>query len=315
MELRQLRYFVAIVDSGSLSRAAALVHSVQPALSQQMTQLEDELGVQLLQRSVKGVTPTDAGLALYRHAQHILKLAAETRNVVRATASEINGRVKLGLPSSIAMVLVGPLIAALEERFPQVSLEIHESPSAYLAAQLLNERVDLSVLVDDAAMPGIECVPLVDEYLYFVQPRKAALLRCGRSVALSALAQVPLMLTTHATTLRRIVDGAFAEADVAPLIKGEASSIQTVLSMVAQGGAGTIVPHSALAWHAASQWLRQTVIEPRLVRCASLAHSRLNPLSPASACVRAVVRDVAAQLVQTRQWDGARLPPPAPQRS
>jgi LysR family nitrogen assimilation transcriptional regulator len=310
MELRQLRYFVAIVDSGSLSRAASLVHIVQPALSQQMTQLEDELQVQLLQRSVKGVTPTDAGLALYRHAQHILKLAAETRNVVRATASEITGRVKLGLPSSIAMVLVGPLIAALEERFPQVSLEIHESPSAYLAAQLLNERVDLSVLVDEVVMPGIDVSPLVDEYLYFVQPRKAALLRCGKTVSLQALGSVPLMLTTHATTLRRILDRAFAEAEVPPIIRGEASSIQTVLSMVAQGGAGTVVPHSALAWHASAQWLRQTVIEPRLVRRASVAHSRLNPLSPATACVRAVVRDVAEQLVQSRAWDGARMAAP-----
>jgi LysR family nitrogen assimilation transcriptional regulator len=312
MELRQLRYFVAIVDSGSLSRAASLVHIVQPALSQQMTQLEEELEVQLLQRSVKGVTPTDAGLALYRHAQHILKLASETRNVVRATASEINGRVKLGLPSSIAMVLVGPLIAALEERFPHVSLEIHESPSAYLAAQLINERVDLSILVDDVVMPGLDVTPLIDEFLYFVQPRKTALLRCGKTVTLQTLASVPLMLTTHATTLRRLVDKAFAEADATPVIRGEASTIQTVLSIVAQGGTGTIVPHSALAWHAAAQWLRQTVIEPRMVRRASLAHSRLNPMSPATACVRAVVRDVAEQLVASRQWEGARMAAPSP---
>lgn len=311
MELRQLRYFVAIVDSGSLSRAAAQVHIVQPALSQQMAQLEDELEVQLLQRSVKGVTPTDAGLALYRHAQHILKLTAETRNVVRATAREINGRVKLGLPSSIAMVLVGPLINALEERFPHVSLEIHESPSAYLAAQLLNERVDLSILVDDAATPGIEAVPLVDEDLYFVQPRKTPLLRCGRSVPLQALAPVPLLLTTEATTLRRMVNQAFADAGVQPTIKGEASSIQTMLSMVAQGRTGTLVTCSALAWHASSQWLRQTIVSPRIVRRAWLAHSRLNPLSPASACVRAVVQDVAAQLVQTQHWQGARLAAPA----
>jgi len=68
MELRQLRYFVAVVNSGSLTRAASLVHIVQPALSQQMGQLEQELGVQLLQRSVRGVQATLAGQALYRHA-------------------------------------------------------------------------------------------------------------------------------------------------------------------------------------------------------------------------------------------------------
>ena len=262
MEIRQLRYFVAIVDSGSLSRAAALVHIVQPALSQQMTQLEEELGTQLLQRSVKGVTPTDAGQALYRHAQQILKLAGDTKNVVKASDAGLSGRVRLGLPSSIAMVLVGPLIAALEERHPQIVLEVYESPSTFLAAHLINERVELSVLVDDVALPGIEAVPLVDEPLYFVQPRRKPLVRAGRSIDLPTVASVPLMLTTQVTTLRDLVDRAFAEAGVAPQIKAEASSIHTVLAMVAQGGAGTVIPHSALAWHAAAQLLRQTPIEP-----------------------------------------------------
>lgn len=302
MELRQLRYFVAIVDCGSLSRAASQVHIVQPALSQQMAQLEEELEVQLLQRSVKGVIPTDAGLALYRHAKQVLKLVSDTRDVTRASASELSGRVKLGLPSSIAMVLVGPLIATLEERCPRICLEIHESPSAYLAAQLHNEWVDLAVLVGDVAMPGIELSPLVDECLYFVQPRKSLLLPCGDSASLQQLAGVPLMLTTHATTLRRLVDEAFAAAAVEPIVKGEASSIQTLLSIVAQGGAGSLVPHSALAWHGAGQLLQQTVIAPHIVRSASLARSRLNPLSPTSAFVHAAVREVVTHLVREHRW-------------
>ncbi len=316
MEIRQLRYFVAIVDCGSLSRASALVHIVQPALSQQMTHLEEELGVQLLQRSVKGVTPTDAGLALYRHAQLILshleqaeglKLAVDTKNVVRASDAGLSGRVRLGLPSSIAMVLVGPLIAALEERFPQIVLEVYESPSSYLAAHLINERVDLSVLVDDVVLPGIEAMPLVDESLYFVQPRKALLVRCGKSISVPTLATVPLMLTTSVTTLRLLVDRAFAEAGVVPQIKAEASSVHTVLAMVARGRAGTVIPHSALAWHEAAKLLRYTVIEPRIVRRASIAHSRLNRLAPAAACVHVLLRSVVEELVRSRQWDGTRL--------
>ncbi len=307
MEIRQLRYFVAIVDCGSLSRAAALVHIVQPALSQQMTHLEEELGVQLLQRSVKGVTPTDAGLALYRHAQQILKLAVDTKNVVRASDAGLSGRVRLGLPSSIAMVLVGPLVAALEERFPQIVLEVYESPSSYLAAHLINERVDLSVLVDDVVLPGIEATPLVDESLYFVQPRKAPLLRCGKSISVPTLGTVPLMLTTSVTTLRLLVDRAFAEAGVVPHIKAEASSVHTVLAMVARGRAGTVIPHSALAWHEAAKLLRYTVIEPRIERHASIAHSRLNRLAPAAACVHVLLRSVVEELVRSRQWDGTRL--------
>lgn len=301
MELRQLRYFVAIVECGSLSRAASLVHIVQPALSQQMGQLEQELGVQLLHRSVRGVKPTPAGEALYRHAHQILKLADATPDVVRDSAEEVGGHVKLGLPSSLALVLVGPLIAALEARYPGIVLEVYESPSSYLAAHLINQQVDLSVLVDDITLPGIEAEPLMQESLYFVQPRLGSVLEAS-DVRLDLLSGVPLMLTTHATTLRQLVDRAFAEAGVRPLVKAQASSIQTLLLMVAQGGAGTIVPRSALAWHSAASTLQATLITPRLQRRATLAFSRLGYLSPAASCVQAVLRQVADELVASEGW-------------
>lgn len=302
MELRQLRYFVAIVECGSLSRAASLVHIVQPALSQQMGQLEQELGVQLLHRSVRGVKPTLAGEALYRHAHQILKLADATSDVVRDSAEEVGGHVKLGLPSSLALVLVGPLIAALEARYPGIVLEVYESPSSYLAAHLINQQVDLSVLVDDITLPGIEAEPLMQESLYFVQPRLGPVLEASE-VRLDLLSGVPLMLTTHATTLRQLVDRAFAEAGVRPLVKAQASSIQTLLLMVAQGGAGTIVPRSALAWHSAASTLQATLITPRLQRRATLAFSRLGYLSPAASCVQAVLRQVADELVASEGWE------------
>jgi LysR family nitrogen assimilation transcriptional regulator len=79
MELRQLRYFVSIVDHGSLSRAALVLHVAQPALTQQLRQLEEELGAQLLHRSAHGVTSTDAGKVFYEHAQAILKQVADAR--------------------------------------------------------------------------------------------------------------------------------------------------------------------------------------------------------------------------------------------
>jgi LysR family nitrogen assimilation transcriptional regulator len=301
VELRQLRYYIAIVDSGSLSRAASMVHIVQPALSQQMSQLEQELGVQLLHRSVRGVMPTLAGQALYHHAQQLIKLADATSSVVHNSAEEVSGHVKLGLPSSIALVLVGPLVAALEERYPRIVLEVYESPSAYLAAHLINQQVDLSVLVDDIVQRGIEAELLIEERLHFVQSRKNPVLD-PKKVEIRALAGIPLMLTTHATTLRHLVDRAFADAGVSPTVKAQASSIQTLLLMVAQGGAGTIVPRSALAWHSAAELLQATLINPPLIRRASLAYSRLGYLSPAATCVRGVIREVVESLVASEWW-------------
>lgn len=301
MEFRQLRYFVAVVESGSLSRAASLVHIVQPALSQQIGQLEQELGIQLFHRSVRGVKPTVAGLALYKHAQQLLRLSEETQVVVRNAGGDVGGSVKLGLPSSLALVLVGPLVTMLEERFPRIVLEVYESPSSYLAAHLLNQQVDLSVLVDEVMLPGIDAEPLLDEMLYFVQPRSAPVL-ASAPVEIGNLASIPLMLTTRATTLRQLVDRAFADAGVTPTVKAQASSIQTLLLMVAQGGAGTIVPRSALAWHAVADLLQAEPISPRLIRHASLARSRLGYFSPAAGCVRELLREVARGIVEAEVW-------------
>lgn len=311
MELRQLRYFVAIVESGSLSRAASMVHIVQPALSQQMGQLEQELGVQLLQRSVRGVTPTPAGQAFYRHAQQMLKMAEQTQDVVRHSVGEVGGAVKLGLPSSLALVLVGPLIAMLEQRYPGISLEVYESPSSYLPAHLINQQVDLSILVNELTVPGIHAEPLIDEHLYFAQPRHANVLKT-KVFDLLTIARVPLMLTTHATTLRHLVDRAFAEVGVVPIVKAQASSIQTLLLMVAKGGAGTIVPRSALALHADGDLLCANQIEPEMIRRATLAYSRLGYLSPAAACVRDLLREVANNLTDTDNWSIRAIPSSKP---
>ena len=171
LDFRQLRYFVEIVDAGSLTRAAGSLHVAQSALSQQMANLEDNVGIRLLTRGVKGVTATAAGHAVYRHAQTILKLGAETRNVAQHVGIQASGRVRLGLPSSIAMILAAPMLREVQKRYPGVLVELYESPSSYLAAQLFDERVDLSVIVDKSPPPGLVAVGLVDECLYFVQAR------------------------------------------------------------------------------------------------------------------------------------------------
>jgi LysR family nitrogen assimilation transcriptional regulator len=307
LDLRQLRYFVAIVDAGSLTRAAEVLHIAQPALSQQMASVEQDTGVRLLNRSVKGVTPTDAGWAVYRHAQTLLKLAEQTRDVAQGAGAHVSGRVRIGMPSSVAMILAAPMLKALHKRYPGILVELYESPSTYLAAQLFDERVDLSVLVDETPSPGLVSQPLVDERLYFVHARKDNPLPQRKTVPLAQLAEVPMILTTRATTLRQMVDAAFLAARIAPPVRAEASSIQTLLTVVAQGGVGTLIPFSALSWHPATRSLDQCLVEPAVVRRASLAWSRTAAQTEATECVRAVIVDVVRAMVQTRKWRGTTL--------
>src|SRR5215469_4456997 len=107
MQFRQLRYFVKIVEAGSLSRAASIVHVAQPALSQQVAELEERLGVALLQRSARGVRPTAAGEILYKEAAAILHQLDQLPGVVRSSTGEPEGTVNLGFVSSLAPRLVG----------------------------------------------------------------------------------------------------------------------------------------------------------------------------------------------------------------
>jgi LysR family nitrogen assimilation transcriptional regulator len=311
LNLRQLRYFVAIVDAGSLSRAALTLHIAQPALSQQIANLEREVGTELLSRSVRGVVPTDPGKALYRHAQTLLKLAAETINVAQRAGADVSGRVRVGLPSSIAMILAAPLLASLRERYPGILVELYESLSTYLAPQLFEGRVDLVVLVDRSPSRSLVEKALVSECIYFVQSRAKNSLSGSCEISLGELARIPLILTTRVSTLRHILDAAFLEAGVVPTVVAEASSMQTLLAVVAQGRIGTLVPSSALSWNPAHRALERYVIEPRIVRGASLAWSRTAPMTEATQCVRDTLIEVTQALVRTRKWLGTMLSDPA----
>jgi len=310
MDLRRLRYFLVLAEELNFTRAAHRLHIAQPALSQQLAHLESEIGAKLLRRSVRGMAPTQSGSAVYRHAQTLLKLAAETANVARGAGSGASGRVRIGMPSSIAMILVAPLLEALRERHPGILVEIYESPSAYLGAQLFDERVDLSVLVDRSPSPSLTMVPLVSESVYFVHERKSNPLASCKSVSIAQLADIPMVLTTGATTLRHSLDAAFREAAVTPRVLAEASSAQTLLTVVAQGGKGTLAPFSALSWHPAMRTLQHQLVLPRIQRVASLAWSPTASMTESTERVRDSIIEVTRSLVRGRKWLGTMLRSP-----
>ncbi len=146
MELRQLRYFVRVVEQGSMSRAALDLDVVQSALSQQITRLESELATRLLQRTPRGVTPTEAGLAFFREAQLTLRHADQA--VRAAQQARLSGTVTVGLAPTTSGVLGLPLMQAMRTRYPDVRLHMVESMSGHLTAMLHARELDLAVLFD-----------------------------------------------------------------------------------------------------------------------------------------------------------------------
>src|ERR1700751_665890 len=122
MHYRHLYFFVRIVEAGSFSQAARTIHVAQPALSQQIAELEASVGVPLLQRSARGIRPTAAGQKLYEQASSILRKYGNIPSLVRSSTADIDGRVSLGMPASLSTTLVGPFIEACKASHPKVTL-------------------------------------------------------------------------------------------------------------------------------------------------------------------------------------------------
>jgi LysR family tcuABC transcriptional regulator len=200
MELKQLRYFVRIVELGSISRAALDLNLVQSALSQQMTRLESNLSTRLLQRLPHGVIPTEAGVAFFREAQLTLRHAEQA--VRSAKLARLSGTVSVGLAPTTAAVVGLPLMQAMRERYPNVRLHMIESLSGHLSAMLNARQLDLAVLFDSPirASQHIQTArswsvkPLLEEDIFLIANRQTRKTKSPKSLRMAQLTEEPLIL-------------------------------------------------------------------------------------------------------------------------
>src|SRR5450830_1611334 len=167
MNLRRLKYFGKIVDIGSLSQAAEILFIAQPALSQQLATLEGEVRQQLLVRTKRGVTPTEAGKVLYRHAQVILRQCEQAQIDLNAAGRGLSGQVSVGLaPGTAASALSLPLLRTVRARHPGVLLYLNENYGTTLSELIMNGRMDMAVLYGGREVHGLSFVSLLREHLY-----------------------------------------------------------------------------------------------------------------------------------------------------
>jgi LysR family nitrogen assimilation transcriptional regulator len=307
MELRQLRYFVAIVDHGSLSRAALVLHVAQPALTQQLRQLEDELGVQLLHRSAQGVLSTDAGKVFYEHALAILKQVADAQAAVIQSAERPSGGVTLGLPHSISGALALPLLSAVRARYPEVTLQLTEEITGNLAEQLRAGRVNLAVLFDDGQLGSFTATPLVEEELRFICRADAPLASARDSVSLREALDTTLILPGPQHGVRPRIDSTARAAGLAARDVIEINSIAILKSAILAGMGATLLPVAPLQADVESGAMRALAIrEPAIARTVVLCTSRNIPLTNAAAAVGRLAAQVARDLCARGAWTGAR---------
>ena len=294
MELRQLRYFVRVVELGSMSRAALDLNLVQSALSQQISRLEGELSARLLQRSRKGVTPTEAGMAFFREAQLALRHAEQAARAARQ--ARLSGTVSVGLAPTTAAVLGLPLMHAMRQRYPDVRLHMVESLSGHLTQMLNARQLDLAVLFETDAARRWSVTPLLEE-------------KAGASVSIAELADMPLILPTGPHGLRSTLDAAFARAGIRPVLAAEIDSLALLMDAVDAGLGATLQPWAAVGRFADAdrRFHLAELSDPLARRPNVLCSLSDDELSPAALAARVVLADCARERVLSGLWVGARL--------
>lgn len=308
MELRQLRYFIRVVELGSMGRAALDLGLGTPALSQQISRLEGELSTRLLQRSASGAVPTDAGLAFFRQAQLAIRHADAAAQAARQ--ARLAGQVSIGLAPSTSGVLALPLMQAMRERYPDVRLRLVESLSGNLASLLNARQLDLAVLFETDAARRWSVLPLLDERLFVIGRRDLHGMPAGRSVRIARLAGLPLVLPSGTHGLRAIVDAAFARERCAPQVVLEVDGLAVLMDAVRAGLAATIQPGAATVRLPADEMACIALAERSARRRNLLASLSDDELSPAALAARVVLRSVASELVAQQRWPGASLHEP-----
>jgi LysR family tcuABC transcriptional regulator len=308
LDLRQLRYFAQIVESGSLSKASRLLYVAQPALSQQIGKLESEVGRPLLVRSPTGVAPTEHGLALYHHARFMLRQMDQAMSIARQGSGAVQGMVSVGLPATTVAVLGLALVRCVHDRYPGILLNVVEGMSGHLGQMMRLGKLDMAVLFSTDVAHDASVEPLLEEELFVFLPQDGALFPAGReSITFAEVASLPLIVPTGEHGLRRRIAGEFERRNLAMRIVAEIDSLSLVMNCVHAGIAATIKPMSAafLEEERGRGVRALSISDARLTRRNYLYSLPPSHLSAAAAAVADELRRIVRELLASGAWAGA----------
>lgn len=320
MDLRALRYFIAVVEAGSLSRAAHALYVAQPALTAQIKKLEAGLGAELLQRSHSGVTPTPAGNQLYEDARRLLSDAEAMGERIRRLPQGPEGSVTIALPFLLTTLLMGPVIARLAREHPRIRIFVLDDLSLMVRKAMVERRADLAILVDTPALGDLHVQPLAEEPIYLCGhdgDGSVAPLLQGTGVLpqidFADACALPLVLQSRRFSIRQSVQQVADERGLRLNVVHEHDSARVIRSLYHCGAGFTFTPACSLAdvpsWSAMPPaappppgWIVAHVANPALVRSYHLALQRDRSQDPAVREVCRALTDHAQDLMARGLW-------------
>ncbi|HKF24171.1 MAG TPA: LysR substrate-binding domain-containing protein [Candidatus Angelobacter sp.] len=245
MEVHQLRYFCAVAETGSFTRAAAREQVAQPSLSQQIMKLEEELGVRLFDRLGRAVRLTEPGQLFLPRARTVLGELRAAKEEVAEKQSSVTGKVSVGVIPTIAPYFLPPRIALFSRKYPHATITVMEDVTVRLMDRLRGGLVDLAIMALPARGHDLECYPLRTERLFAILPKGHPLSR-KRSVKMKELRSEPFLLLRDDHCFRDTAIEVCKQARIVPQVVFESGQFSSILGMVAAGLGISIVPEMAL---------------------------------------------------------------------
>ncbi|MCV9961768.1 nitrogen assimilation transcriptional regulator NAC [Pararhizobium sp. BT-229] len=302
VDFRKLRSFVKIVDTGSVSRAAAILRTAQPALSQQIAALEAHFKHKLLIRSNVGITPTEAGLILYRHAQLMLKQIDQAQIDINQSARSVAGRVSIGLATySTSSALSLPLLKEMKAKHPNIVVHINDSFGHILSELIMTGKMDMALIYAADPIKGVTLQPLFREEMFLVSPPGMELPGDPEvPLPISELNELPLLLPSKGHLLRRLIDEALARARAVPDVVSEIESVPALGAAVLDGLGSTILPASVVTETSSFTGAQvRALTKPIIDATVSLCVSDHLPLSEPALAARSVLLDIVGKLMSS----------------
>jgi LysR family transcriptional regulator, nitrogen assimilation regulatory protein len=304
MDFRQIKYFIAIAEHGSLSAASDVIHIAQPALSTQTSNLESELGVMLFNRHGRGVTLTPAGKIFLKHAYRIRDEITAAKNAVMKISSDCAGIVYLGLPMTTSTVFAVPIIEHVRKAYPLIDLRIVDGMSADVCSWLLEGRLDVAVLYEAHNSIAKSAMPLLEDELYLVG-LKGSELEGIDEIEFADLVKFPLIASSGPHALRRLLDETAlrlgTDLDYVHVI----DSIPQLRGLVLRDAGYTILPRIAFADVPQSDRLLFVRLKNPDLRLRSwLALTPRREASHAAMCVHSLILKTLFDLVEAGRWLG-----------
>ncbi|MBP1317374.1 LysR family transcriptional regulator [Herbaspirillum sp. 1130] len=284
----QLGTFIKVLDNGSFSAAAALLDVSQPAVSQQVRELERRMGVKLVERVGRSVAPTAAGTSLLGFARQIVETAAQASEAVSDHANGVLGSVRLGTGGTACLHWLPPVLSALKQQHPALQVVVSTGNTDEFVRRVEHNQLDLALVTLPVSSRALQVTPALKDPFVVIGPAKGA--RLPRKTTAIHLAALPVIHFEPGANIRQLIDGWLLAGGVRLQPSMELGSVEAIKEMVANGLGYAIIPAMALR-KADHRRLQVRAMEPALTRELGLIVRHDKPVTRAlQAMIQALAR-------------------------